>query len=197
MAVAATITAVCLVGVYGVLQKCLRLEADVAARQRDRSAAKSLADSLAGAIEDSVVIRGRSVEGGAKDDGTQFLDCFVSESGVQRRLYRWGFPAGSGGEGRVELRIIRYAGGQPLLPNDAEAPSGGDEELWARATSVVVAHGIVGLSVQYCDAGATVPQWSSAWKPSSARMLAKVRVTVGKQTIERLASPEASAPLVE
>lgn len=207
LVVASTVTAICLAGVYGVLARSLAMESRQAAEHQGRQTAKAIADGMAYAIEHSVQIRGGIAGGQEKDRPTCFLSCYVSglrgdslpqAGAMHRRYYRWNFPAESGLGGKVELRTILQAGDEALLPPvGGEVDVEGDEPAWWDAiVPVIVGEGATSVSVQYRDASEAEVNWSDS-PPKTQWMVARVSVTVGGQTVERVVSPGANAELVQ
>ncbi len=200
--VALTVASIALIGVYGVLQRALRVEGRAAQRWNDESAARAIVAELTRTLARCVNTQGKPLKAGP-DPATQTyrLSCFVESAGdgspqgraagYQWRRYEWSLPQDQQPIDRVDLRLIPFAGGRDVSPT-AVASGDDDEEPWGRVPASTVASGLDALTVDFRAARDPSAPWVPAWDGPVGQVAIRIEARIGDQVVRAVVVPRAS-----
>jgi len=184
------------------------VEAETSVRLMDRAAAESVADHLVTVLVHSVRLPDIPVVHQAVDDadGSRTLTCTVggfpslgsdpASLSVNRRRYRWDFAAEDPRAGTVELQIQPYAGTRNLSVSADVEDMTDDRQSWLNIAPETVARGIKKLTIEFRQVYAPDAGWQEDPGDAWDLIACRIRVEVGRETVERIVVPPVNAPVL-
>jgi len=198
MLVASFILVIALLGIYEMYEQAVLAEATTTKMLVDSASSAAVADRLAADIETAVdLARVPGVAGGAVagTTGHQMICLHTAPRGALRMdRYSWEPPKDPASPSKLMMQEMIWCGTRDIDSarsdeNDIASPP------WDRIPKTQIAE-VSALAVQYQPAG-ILSKPSEKWNGPAAGVLVAVRVTIGNETVTRIAAPRVTQPLVQ
>jgi prepilin-type N-terminal cleavage/methylation domain-containing protein len=203
--VANAVVAIALLGVYELFRQVVEVERASSRRWEDRAAAESIVDHLAEAMEHGVNLPNESALAAEPDEnGAAVVGCFTQtpmywgvsmrDAGVSRRRYAWKGGDDPEQAGQLEVRVLTYGGAKNLMPGVVEESD--DAAVWNQVTPRVIGQHVDEMAITFRAIDEANNGWQDRGTWQAGQVVARIRVRVGQETVERIVMPRANGTAV-
>ena len=191
--VASVVMSTALLGVNAMFRHALDTEGRAAVRWHDRAAADGVAAHLAEALAQSINLPEMPALVAESDSDTD--GWVICQVGLERRRYRWQM-VDSGPHCVLELQKMIVAGTRNLSQEAVGQEETTNRQIWGRIGATAIASRLDGLSVRFKSLESESATWQSDWDGPVGQVVALIQVTVGDETVERVAYPRVRGHLL-
>lgn len=197
--VSLTITSICLLGVYEIVQNAVATEQAIGIRSRDYMRASGVADQVEKSFARIVILPDiKAVDAGSDDEGNRYALMVVGPTGGQmseRVKYRWNSSdSDSGATWQLEKVSWRMAGSKIIV---AGAPAEGESMTDESGKVLLIGKNMAEFSIQFADGAKSPGAWGDVWPEDSQRPLVRVHVKIGDESVDRVFQSHAQAAFTE